>query len=73
MCSFDDMMDAKVCVKILDRCLLPFRREVHPDGHRFMLVKDPEHASRRAHMNWWKAPIESPDLRMCGRNFSSKK
>ena len=62
-------MDAEMYVTILRRTLLPFLREVYPDGHRFMQDNDPKHTSRRAAdffeeegVNWWRTPPESPDM-----------
>ena len=69
MCVFDGVMDATMYVEILRRTLLPFLRDVYPDGHRFMQDNDPKHTSRLAahffeenHINWWKTPPESPDM-----------
>ena len=34
VCIFDGIMDAEMYVTILRHTLLPFLREVYPDGHR---------------------------------------
>ena len=69
ICIFDGVMDAELYLTILRQTLLPFLREVYPDGHRFMQDNDPNHTSRRAAtffeeegVNWWKTPPESPDM-----------
>ena len=61
-------MNAPVYIDILDQALLPFLREVYPEGHRFMQDNDPKHTSKAAQkfmeqnsINWWKTPAESPD------------
>ena len=69
LCVFEGVMDAEMYVSILRQTLLPFIREVYPEGHRFMQDNDPKHTSRLAaqffednNVNWWKTPAESPDL-----------
>ena len=69
MCIFEGVMDADVYVSILRQTLVPFLRDVYPEGHRFMQDNDPKHTSRLAaqffednDINWWKTPPESPDL-----------
>ena len=61
-------MDATMCVEILRCTLLPYLRDVYPDGRRFMQHNDPKHTSRLAAQffkeNWWKTPAESPDLNL---------
>ena len=62
-------MKKELFVEILDETLLPFIRDVYPDGHKFMQDNDPKHTSGYAGewmtdqgVNWWKTPAESPDL-----------
>jgi len=69
ICIFEWIMDASVYVDILNRTLVPFLREVYPDGHHFMQDNDPKHTSRLGkcflagnHITWWKTPPELPDL-----------
>ena len=66
---FEGIMNADLCVEILQTGLLPFIQEELPDSHRFMQDNDPKHTSRRAAgflsdegVNWWKTPPESPNL-----------
>ena len=54
---------------ILEGTLLPFVKDVYPDGHKLMQDNDPKHTSLYAkewideyEVNWWKTPAESPDL-----------
>ena len=56
-------------ILILGKSLVPFIRDIYPDGHRFVQDSDPKHCSRFAReyykvngTNWWPTPPESPDL-----------
>ena len=69
MCIFEGRLNAPLFVQILDKSLLPFIKEVFPEGHRFMQDTDPKHCSKRGEkfiedngVNWWRTPPESPDL-----------
>ena len=69
ICIFDGIMDAALYVKVLEETLLPFLRDIYPDGHRFMADNDPKHTSALArrfleenNVTWWRTPAESPDL-----------
>ena len=69
ICIFEGIMNAELYVQILESALLPFLRDVYPDGHKFMQDNDPKHTSNYAkrfydaqHVNWMKTPPESPDL-----------
>ena len=62
-------MDAALYVKVLEETLLPFLRDIYPDGHRFMADNAPKHTSALArqfleenNVTWWRTPAESPDL-----------
>ena len=62
-------MDKSLYIEILEKTLVPFVKEVYPNGHRFMADNDPKHTSHAArqflddnNINWWRTPAESPDL-----------
>ena len=62
-------MEATKYTEILEQTLLPFIKDVYPEGHRFMADNDPKHTSLYARnyltergVNWWRTPAESPDL-----------
>jgi len=66
---FSGIMDAERLERICEAGLLPFLRDVFPDGHRLQQDNDPKHASLRIEdffeekgVNWWPTPPESPDL-----------
>ena len=69
ICIFDGIMDAPLYIDILKDTLLPFVKDVFPDGHRLMADNDPKHTSKAAQeflvdkgIYWWRTPAESPDL-----------
>lgn len=69
ICIFEGIMKKELYVEILKTTLLPFLKDVYPQGHKLMQDNDPKHASIYAktwmtenNVNWWKTPPESPDL-----------
>ena len=74
ICIFTGIMNADFYVHILQQFLLPFlQNKFATTGHRFMQDNDPKRVSREAkdffeqnHVNWWRTPPESPDLKTCG-------
>ena len=70
MVIFTGIMTAIRYTQILDSSLLPFARDVFPDGSlKFQQDNDPKHCARytRAYfeehnVNWWPTPAEIPDL-----------
>ena len=48
VCIFEGIMDADGDVSILEQALLPFLRDVYPDGHRFVQDNDSKHTSKRS-------------------------
>ena len=56
-------MKATKYTEILQQTLLPFIKDVYPEGHRFMADNDPKHTSLYARnyltergVNWWRMP-----------------
>jgi transposase len=65
---FEGIMDSEFYQNILRDHLLPFIKEIYPDGHRFQQDNDPKHVSRSTlawlrenDVNYWPTPPESPD------------
>lgn len=66
---FEGKMNAQLYSNILEQGLLPFIKEVYPQGHKLMQDNDPKHTSKfignffaKENINWWKTPPESPDF-----------
>ena len=66
---FKGILTATCYCSILETALLPFVRNVFPEGHRFQQDNDPKHTSNYTRnflltnsIRWWKTPAESPDL-----------
>ena len=69
VCIFEGKMNAPLFTKILNETLVPFIRDVYPDGCCLVQNNDPKHCSRMAqefyeenNVNWWRTPAESSDL-----------
>ena len=66
---FTGKINAECLRTVLQAGLVPFIRNVYPDGHRLYQDNDPKHASRLIEnffdengIKWWATPPESPDL-----------
>ena len=62
-------MNAPLFISILRSTLLPFIKDIYPDGHRFIQDNNPKYCSKLAQkfykeegVNWWPTPPESPDM-----------
>ena len=69
MCIIEDRPNAPLFVQILDKTLLPFIKEVFPEGHHFVQDNDPKYCSKHGEkfiqdhrVNWWRTPSEFSDL-----------
>ena len=69
VCIFDGIMDGQMYITILRETLLPFIKDVYPNGHRMMQDNDSKPTSHctdkffeQEGVNWWRTPPESPDL-----------
>ena len=65
--TFEGKMNAPLFISILKKSLLPFIRDVYPNGHRFVQDNDPKHCSKHARkfyaeqgIDWWPTPPELP-------------
>ena len=78
ICIFEGIMNSVLYTDILKDTLLPFLRDVYPNGHRFMQDNDPKHTSKLTgkfiqdnQINWWKHHQSHPIVilsRICGTN-----
>ena len=66
---FDGILTAIRYGDILGASLIPFIQMAYRGGHRLYQDNDPKHTSRyiqnffEGHsINWWRSPVESPDL-----------
>ena len=67
---FEGKMKAPLVISILRQSLTLFiKKDIFPDGHRFVRDNDPKHCSTLAHkfyedegINWWLTRQELPDL-----------
>ena len=69
LCIFEGKMNAPLFVSILRSTLLPFIKDIYPDGHRFIQDNDPKQCSKLAQkfykeegVIWWPTLPESPDM-----------
>ena len=69
VCIFEGKMNAPLFKQIIEKTLVPFIKEVYPEGCRLIQDNDPKHCSRMAQdyyadsgVDWWRTPAESPDL-----------
>ena len=58
-CIFEGKMNAPLFISILKKSLVPFIRDVYPDGHQYVQDNDPKHCSKR----------EFVFRNLCGRHF----
>ena len=72
-------MDAPGFIKVLEKGLLPFVKNVLPD-HRLMQDNDPKHTSRlvRSYLednqiHWWKTPSELIQSKIFGMSSKNTK
>ena len=69
VCIFEGRMNAPLFTTILEETLVPFIREVYPDGCCLVQDNDPKHCSKMAQdfykemdIEWLRTPAQSPDL-----------